>query len=183
MFQANMPRPLTLAAILLTALTGCTTAPSGAGTPPPSPEVQVCQCDLGPQVWLDLHREIAALTTEEVAARLVLADEPESSLQRYYFGLLHQQLNVVASWTEARDAFRELGLDTNLTPGQRQLAAIMERYNQSRINWHELNRQLQNDHDQLQSELRALKEENVVLEQKIQAITDLETSISTRKEL
>ncbi|MEH6583638.1 MAG: hypothetical protein V7754_17005 [Halioglobus sp.] len=179
-----MPRPLTIAAILLTALTGCSVAPSGADEPrPPGPQIEVCQCDSGPQEWLDLHREIAALTTEEVAAHLVLLTEPEGSLQLYYFALLHQQLNVVASWTEARDAFRTLGMDTQLSPGKQQLAVIMERYNQSRINWHELNSQLQNDHDQLQSELQTLKEENALLEQKIQAITDLETSISTRKEL
>ena len=48
------------------------------------------------------------------------------------------------------------------------LAAILERYNQSRINWYEQH--------------KALEEQNLLLQQKIEAITELETTISTRKE-
>jgi hypothetical protein len=72
--------------------------------------------------------------------------------------------------------------DTSLDEEQRSLAAILERYNQSRINWYLQRRQLLENYETLQAELDSSREENKLLEQKLKAITDLETSISTRME-
>ena len=112
------------------------------------------------------------MTIEEVAQRLAAPDEPESTNTKFYMALLNQQLDVFTKWAQARDAFRTLAGDESLSWEQRRLAEILERYNQSRINWYE-----QYNHLETQ-----LKRENTVLEQKIEAITELETTISTRKE-
>ena len=84
--------------------------------------------------------------------------------------------------TLARDAFREVNLMVGLTGGQRQLAEIFERYNQTRINWYQQYSQAEENQVALQEQLQEAQQQNNLLEQKIQALTDLETSISTRKE-
>jgi hypothetical protein len=86
----------------------------------------------------------------------------------FHYGLLKQQTDVFPHWAEARDIFRQLGADDGLAWEQRRLATILERYNQSRINWYE--------------QYKTLEDENLLLEKKIEAITELETTISTRKE-
>jgi len=118
--------------------------------------------------WLQMQQDASAMSIDEVTQRLAESEKPESGDDLFYYGLLNQQLDVFTKWTEARDTFRRLSLDESLTWEQRRLAAILERYNQSRINWYEQNRKLE--------------EEKSLLDQKIQAITDLETTISTRKE-
>jgi hypothetical protein len=127
------------------------------------------------QNWLELQREVSLMSIEKVAQQLTSLGEPKGGRQLFYFGLLSQRLDAFASWTRARDAFRQLAEDVELAEEQRSLAALLERYNQSRINWYQ-------QHHKLLEENETVREENVLLKQKIQAVTDLETSISTRKE-
>ena len=82
----------------------------------------------------------------------------------------------------ARDIFRQLNQDEALTTSQRRLAGLLERFNQSRINWFHSRDELRLEYEGLQARLTELQDRNTLLEQKIQAITDLEATISTRKE-
>jgi hypothetical protein len=177
MFQVGMSRPLTIAAVFLVTLAGCATPsqPTLKTTANVATSTQL-------QNWLELQREVSAMSIEEVDQQLTDMGEPKGPQQLFYFGLLNQQLDAFTKWTQARDVFRQLDEDTGLDEEQRSLAAILERYNQSRINWYLQRRQLLENNETLQAELGASREENKLLEQKIKAITDLETSISTRME-
>jgi len=177
MFQVGMSRPLTFAAVFLVTLAGCAapSQPTFKTTANVSTSTQL-------QNWLELQREVSAMSIEEVDQQLTDLGEPKGPQQLFYFGLLNQQLDAFTKWTQARDVFRQLDEDTGLDEEQRSLAAILERYNQSRINWYLQRRQLLENNETLQAELGASREENKLLEQKIKAITDLETSISTRME-
>ena len=177
MFQVGMSRSLTFAAVFLVTLAGCAapSQPTFKTTANVSTSTQL-------QNWLELQREVSAMSIEEVDQQLTDLGEPKGPQQLFYFGLLNQQLDAFTKWTQARDVFRQLDEDTGLDEEQRSLAAILERYNQSRINWYLQRRQLLENNETLQAELGASREENKLLEQKIKAITDLETSISTRME-
>ncbi len=122
------------------------------------------------------------MSNDKVDQQLTNLGKPEGQQQLFYFGLLNQQLDAFTKWTQARDVFRKLAEDTVLAKEQRSLAAILERYNQSRINWYLQRQQLLENNETLKGKLRASLEDNELLERKIQAITELETSISTRKE-
>jgi len=172
-----MSRPLTIAAVFLVALAGCAT-PSQPALKKTANVATSSQL----QSWLELQREVSAMSIEEVDQQLTELGKPKGTQQLFYFGLLNQQLDAFTKWTQARDVFRQLDEDTSLDEEQRSLAAILERYNQSRINWYLQRRQLLENNETLQAELDSSREENKLLEQKLKAITDLETSISTRIE-
>jgi hypothetical protein len=147
---------------------------------PPDPDVLAYRAL---RDWLDKEQTVAAMkSNEEVVKELVKIGKPSKPDEWFYFGLLNQKLKTEASWIQARDAFREVSKATGITAEQRQLAAILELYNQSRINWYFEYREVQTDFVALQTELNQARQENGLLQQKIQAITDLETAISTRKE-
>lgn len=181
MFQVGMSRTLVVILFALTGLAGCVSAPPAPRSvaPEPHPEVEDYRAL---RDWLDLQQAVAVMTPEEAVKELVRVGKPQQPHQWFYFGLLNQQLKTYASWTQARDAFREVNQAVGLTGGQRQLAQIFERYNQTRINWYQEYSQAQEDQTALQEQLEEARQQNTLLEQKIQALTDLETSISTRKE-
>lgn len=178
MFQVNMSRPLIIAALFLVTLAGCVAQPQ---TPTERPTDELtCTC-VQLQNMLDQQDTVSTMSAGEITEQLASLGQPKGAQQLFYFGLLNQQLDAFAAWTRARDAFRELAADTGLAREQRDLAAILERYNQSRINWYQQHRQVLANYETLQAELGASQEENKLLQHKIKAITDLETSISTRK--
>jgi hypothetical protein len=179
MFQVGMSRPLVIAALLLVILAGCVAQPK---TPTETAaDVQTCACTQL-QNLLDLQHKVSTMRTEEIKKQLAGLGQPKAPQQLFYFGLLNQQLDAFTPWTQARNTFQQLAADTGLTKEQRDLAAILERYTQSRINWYLQHHQLLEKYGTLEAELGASQEENKLLERKIKAITDLETSISTRKE-
>ena len=179
MFQVNMPRLLAITTVALVALSGCASQPQTPIEPPVA--AQDCNC-AQLQGWLELERKVSDMSTEKIEKKLTRLGEPQGQRQLFYFGLLNQQFDVFTNWAQARDAFRQLAEDDGLAKEQRNLAAILERYNQTRINWYLQHRQLLEKYETFKTKLRASREENELLEQKIQAITDLETSISTLKE-
>lgn len=134
------------------------------------------------QHWLGLQRGVEAMIEEEVIASLVRMGKPESLDALFYFGLLNQQLQTPSSWSQARDCFRQLQQEQNLTSEQRQLAKILLMYNQNRINWYQKQSQLLKQQAELRQELQTAEEDKLLLEQKIRALTELEAAISTRKE-
>jgi len=125
------------------------------------------------QQWLSLHQRVAGMSSEEVEAAL---DQPDSANRLFYFGLLHNQGQTYGAWAQARDSFRQLLVEEGLTKAQRQLATIFQWSNQSRINGY----QRENN---LGQQLLESEQNKLLLEQKIQALTDVETVMSTRKEL
>jgi hypothetical protein len=132
--------------------------------------------------WLALHSEVRTLTNEEVVQRLVSIGLPEGNESQYYYGLLNQQLDSLGAWIQARDAFDKLSEAEGLSPEQRDLAVIFRALNQDRINAKIAIDKLSNQGSELQQLLSETEEEKKLLEQKIQALTDLESVISTRKE-
>ena len=176
MLQVNMSSLLVIAALVLVTLAGCATLPQPTIATPAG----AATCS-HLQNWLELQREVSSMSNEKVEQQLANLGKPKGHQQLFYFGLLNQQLDTFTKWTPARDVFRQLAEDAGLAKEQRSLAAILERYNQSRINWYLQRRELLENNETLTTKLRASLEDNELLERKIQAVTDLETSISTRK--
>jgi hypothetical protein len=122
------------------------------------------------------------MSTEQAVERLVTVDRPEGTGQQFYYGLLNSQLQSYGAWTQARDTFQELlELDT-LSPQQQQLVDILRQYNQNRINLYLSQEELLAEQAELQEQLQDAEQDNERLQQQIQALTDLETVISTRRE-
>lgn len=132
--------------------------------------------------WLQLQQDVTTLSTDEIVAKLVRVNKPEGLGQLYYYGLLNQQLKTYGAWVQARDTFRDLQLEDALTEAQLQLVTLLEAYNQSRINWYQRQSELVKQNTVLEQQLGEAEQEKLQLEQKIQALTDLEAVISTRKE-
>lgn len=176
-----MPRALVPAIFLLAMLPGCALYPPAEPAPRSATTVKVVEtCSL--QRWLAMQEEVAAMTTEQASAALAGVDPLASAGDLFYFGLLKQHLQRYEAWTEARDAFRTLQEQEGVTLEQRQLAGILEAYNQRRINWYQRYAQLQQQYDSVEQALADAEQEKALLQQKIQALTDLETVISDRKE-
>ena len=173
-----MSRSLATVALALTILTGCGASPSQVDAPN-APETTTYSTV---QQWLNLQQEVASMPTEEVVAKLVRENKPEGAGQLFYYGLLNQQLQTFDAWAQARDAFRQLNEDETLAVEQRQLAGILQSYNQNRINWYQRQAELLKQNAELKQQLSDAEQDKLLLEQKIQALTDLEAVISTRKE-
>ena len=173
-----MSRALT-AVVLATLLAGCATAPPPVIVEvPATPDVSCASM----QQWLNQQQEVSGLDKDEVVEQLVRLNKPEGIDQLYYYGLLNQQLQTQGAWVQARDSFRELQQKEGLTTEQRQLAGILLVYNQNRINWYQRQSELLVENAGLEKQLQQAEEDKVLLEQKIQALTDLEADISTRRE-
>jgi hypothetical protein len=174
-----MSRSLATVALALTILAGCATSPPTQVAAKPSPEIVTYS---SVQQWLSLQQEVADMSTEEVVAKLIRVNKPEGAGQLFYYALLNQQLQTFGAWSQARDTFRQLHQDEELTIEQRQLVGILQEYNQNRINWYQRQRELLIRHAELKQQLSEAEQDKLLLEQKIQALTDLEAVISTRKE-
>jgi hypothetical protein len=146
----------------------------------PGPEVN--ESVLAFERWVDLYSQVQAMTPEDAATRLAQLDAPQGSGQKFYYGLLHSRLRGYPDWIRARDAFAGLADATDLSASQRDLADLMRRYNQSRINAYVKQLDLESKAVELNKQLVAAEQEKTVLQQKIHALTELEAHISTRKE-
>jgi hypothetical protein len=173
-----MLRALASAGLALALLVGCASPP-----PPvveqPTPEIINYS---SVQEWLSLQQKVTAMAGDEIVTRLAAMEETHEAYGRFYQGLLHQQLQTNDAWSQARDIFRALHQDETLTEEQRQLTRILQEYNQNRINWYQRQSELLVENARLQQQLGTAEKERNLLEQKIQALADLEAVISTRKE-
>lgn len=179
MLSLSLPRTLAVSAALFASLSACTT-PIQIGIP--APQQTASETTIAFERWVNLHTQVRAMTSEQAAARIAELGDYEGTGQRYYYGLLHSQLENYPDWIRARDAFANLVSDTGLTPEQRGLADVLRSQNQTRINAFVKQIDLQQRSVELQKQLVTAEAEKTALQQKIQALTDLETSISTRKE-
>ena len=122
------------------------------------------------------------MSMDEVVQELVKIGKPDSNDELVYYALLNQDLKANGGWIQARDAFRKLSDEPSLTSEQRQWALTLEKYNQNRINWYKQYQDLLADYDKLLERLGTEEEKSRLLKKRIQAITELEATISTRKE-
>ncbi|MFO7549995.1 MAG: hypothetical protein R6W80_01205 [Haliea sp.] len=172
-----MSRALISPLVLTLVVTACV-SPTPAPIellPPPTPDEVPVVPDSRLTYWLGLRNSVVKLSAEQVKAVLESMPRPESADHLYYSGLLHQQSQTYNGWVQARDVFRVLHQDEALSEQLRQLAGILEAYNQNRINAHQR-------YTQLQQQIDELEQQKQLLDEKIQAITDLEAAMSTRKE-
>ena len=175
-----MTRTRHLGLVLLMVLAGCASQEASL----PVVEAQSPAKVAPPPVhkWLRWLDSVATMNESQLLSALEGMAKPGNANQLFYHGLLTQQSDNYDSWVSARDIFRQLGQDQALTTAQRQLAGMLERYNQSRINWFHSRDELRGQYEALQQRVNDLQVENSLLERKIQAITDLEATISTRRE-
>lgn len=178
MFSSSLSRALA-ATLLLGIVAGCAT-PFHVGTSAPQPVASTATLAL--ERWINLYTQTQDMTAEQASTRVAELAPPESSGQRFYYGLLHSQLDNYPDWIRARDAFAKLAADKTLTIEQRGLADVLRSQNQTRINAYVKQIDLQQRTVELQKLLVSAETEKTELQQKIQALTDLETSISTKKE-
>ncbi|MEM8562134.1 MAG: hypothetical protein AAGF57_07850 [Pseudomonadota bacterium] len=122
------------------------------------------------------------MTEVQLNTALEGSAEPLNANQSFYYGLLRQQTESYEDWVKARDIFRTLAENEQLSVGQRRLANLLERFVQSRINGYQSRAELLSDQESLESELTTTQDQNRLLELKIEAITELEATISTREE-
>jgi len=137
--------------------------------------------------WLALSEEVDAMNLEQVNKALKGFKTPVSQNALFYYGALNQKLGRIDGWIRARDAFRKLAVGqpsgvNSSEPSVRELARILEAHNQALINWHERHRHLQKELAESVLDREDLEQKHLLLEQKIEALTDLEAVISHRKQ-
>lgn len=126
--------------------------------------------------WLRIADLYMELTPTQAQQRLdELGNEEKTTLQWYRYALLNQQLNDRAGWVRARDAFRYVLATESLSQDLYGLTKLLLKYNQNMINWDAR-------YSKVTIELKESEAMQQVLEEKIQAITNLEQSMSSRKE-
>lgn len=179
MLSSRLSRARLVTLLLPVLLVGCTT-PLQLGMPAPAPTVDEAQ--LAFERWMNLHTQVQSMSAEEAAQRIAQLDSPEGEGQRFYYGLLHTRLKNYPDWIRARDAFADVAGNASVSEAQRGLADLMRQYNQLRINAYVRQLELESNAVALRKQLVSAEAEKTLLQQKIQALTELETIISTRKE-
>lgn len=174
-----MSRSLRLSLVLVATLSGCVAQSPPAPIQQPDPLIAEYS---SLQHWLGMQKTVAEMPPETVTTELAKTAESTNANDLFYYGLLHQQLPSYENWAKARDTFRILLDYDDLTIEQKQLAGTFEDYNQNRINWYQRYGKLAQQYSESQLRLLDMEHEKRLLEQKIQALTDLEEAISTRKE-
>lgn len=126
--------------------------------------------------WLQATNDYMALTPAEAQQRLSKFNLTKKSRFNYFrYALLNQQLGTREGWVRARDTLRSMSEDKDLNEDLFWITRIFLQYNQSLINADE-------KQQRLTTELLESQQAELLLEDKIRAITNLEQSISERKE-
>lgn len=179
MFPSDMPRAITSLLLFAAVLSGCVAQPPVETTQQNTTAVVTLPAI---EQWLDQLAAVETMDTPEVMEQLGKVDKTAGASQLFYFGILNQRLQSYGAWTVARDAFQKLQENEALPKQQRQLAGVLRQYNQSRINGHSRYDASLKEQTELRESLSRAEDEKRQLEQKIQALTELETAISTRQE-
>lgn len=173
-----MYRTLTITLLSLAVLVACAMPPP-AVVQQPNPDVVITT---EVQQWLKLQQDIASMDADKLNAALADNTALEGKNDLYHYALLQQHSQNYAAWVKARDAFRLLYADEGLTDSQRQLVDIFQAYNQLRINGYQRQSELLDEQAKLQQQLHNASQDKQLLEQKIQALTEVEAAISTLRE-
>lgn len=178
MLSSTVSRALLTSGLVSGLLTGCM-IPS---VTPTKPQAVVVNTPSVAEHWINQMGEVQQMTTPQIEAELAKLRYPADHSRWFYKGLLKQQLSNYGAWIAARDIFQKLEEDLDLSLTLRQLSGIMRQFNQVRINSYLKRRDLLADKRQLSTSLDLMSHERDTLQEKIRALTALETAISTRKE-
>ena len=128
-------------------------------------------------LWVQTAHASTQLSPAQALERISeLETRKMSRYERFRYAALNQQLNDRTGWIRARDTLRDLAQERTLPVNLQQLATLMQQHNQAMINAEARRHQMAHELDEAQVAQQAL-------EQKIQALTNLEQQISNRKEL
>ncbi|MEH6822529.1 MAG: hypothetical protein V7629_01300 [Motiliproteus sp.] len=132
------------------------------------------------------------LTEEQAQAELQVLtkgkiDKPN---RIFIYALLNQQLKDLPGWIRARDSLQQLSVNSELSAPLLQLVRLLQFHNQSMINADarqtRLLQALREDdekHQELVAELQLSQQQVIELSNKIEALTNLEKSMSIRRAL
>ncbi|MFT6914699.1 MAG: hypothetical protein ACJAWL_000995 [Motiliproteus sp.] len=180
--------------LTLTLLSGCQilTDLQASKAPAALPEVVEAQTHADLDLWLSELSRLLALNEEQAEAQLQQAVTSQAELpQRLFrYALLNQQLKDRLGWIRARDALQQLAADAQLSLSLLSLVQVLQFHNQAMINADARHTRLLNalqeenlQQQQLAAELRVSQQEVFELSQKIDALTNLEKSMSIRRAL
>ncbi len=142
--------------------------------------------------WLSEVSRLMTLTEEQVQAELqqsvtTKADPPE---QLFRYALLNQQLKDWLGWIRARDSLEKLAANPELSASLLALVRLLQFHNQSMINAEARQSRLLSaiqEQDRIQqqhmAELQLRQDQVLELSNKIEALTNLEKSMSIRRAL
>jgi len=131
--------------------------------------------------WLTLQSDVDRLSREQAIQALLEIGRPQDLDQIFHYGLLNQRLGTFGGWTQARDTLQGLAMEPDLTQAQLQLINLLREFNQALINCHVRHQELGKENERLRTAVAEARETSVDLEQKIQALTELEADMSTRR--
>lgn len=178
----------------LTLLSGCQllTHPPAYQIEAALPEVVDAEPNGDLHLWLSEVSRLMALTEEQAEAELQQASKSEATQpqQLFQYALLNQQLKDRLGWIRARDSLKQLAADAELPMSLLSLVRVLQFHNQAMINTDARHSRLLialQEEDQQQQQLAAdllLSQQQVLeLSQKIEALTNLEKSMSIRRAL
>ncbi len=128
-------------------------------------------------LWVQTAHASTQLSPAQALERISeLETRKMSHYERFRYAALNQQLNDRTGWIRARDTLRDLAQERTLPDNLQQLAILLQQHNQAMIN-------AEARRHQMAHELDAAQVAQQALEQKIQALTNLEQQLSNRKEL
>ncbi|MFT5722116.1 MAG: hypothetical protein ACI9W6_002440 [Motiliproteus sp.] len=183
-----------LSILTLTLLSGCQllASPEAGEAAAALPEVIDTETHADLDRWLSELSRLLALSEEQAETELQqgLSAETERPERLFRYALLNQQLKDRLGWIKARDSLQQLAADAELSLSLRSLVQVLQFHNQAMINTDARHRRLLNalqEQDQQQqrltAELRVSRQQVFELAQKIEALTNLEKSMSIRRAL
>ncbi|MBN7798680.1 hypothetical protein [Parahaliea mediterranea] len=125
--------------------------------------------------WMGEMTSVDKLSQEQAREQLsLMRGAGDSAFERYRYALLNQRIGDGAGWIRARDTLRGLREEGLAEPGLMQLVALLQRFSQAMIN-------ADARQQQLAEELLSSQQEREALADKIEALTNIEQTISERK--
>lgn len=176
--------------LMLGLLSGCQQLPAPAAPGVPAALDAALNADLEP--WLGEISRLMAFSEEQAEAELQqtftsAAQQPE---RLFRYALLNQQLKDRLGWIRARDSLQQLSAHADLSMPLLALVRLLEFHNQAMINADSRQTRLlnalqeeQQQRQRLAAELLLSQQQVVELSQKIEALTNLERSMSIRRAL
>lgn len=126
--------------------------------------------------WLQAANDALEISPQQAELRLSrITNMRKTRFNTFRYALLNQQLGTRDGWERARDTLRELAQDRGNNEDLLWIIRIHLHNVQGLINNHE-------KYHKLAAELSDSRQMQLLLEDKIQALTNLEQSISERKE-
>ncbi len=142
--------------------------------------------------WFQQIQQIMLMNQDQLQQQLKAqaSSKPETADELFRYALLNQQLKDLLGWIRARDSLRQLKKDPTVSGDLLALIDVLLRHNQAMINADardsRLHEALLQSQDQQQKTAKSLQQSQLQaqqLQQKIEALTTLERSMSIRRAL